>query len=125
PEHGGVVLAGGDRNSQSGPHTRQAGGGVGWPAGLLEPAQLETLEAAAHADRLLDGPGAVRVEHQLDAVPGHFARDGDRLDVDLMELHRAVAEGDRGRHRLADLARRVVAEQARVHAQPRLAEAAE
>src|SRR5207249_9545285 len=56
---------------------------------------------------------------------GNLARYSNRLNVGLMELDRAVAGRQGARDRLSDLARRVVAQETRVNAQPRLAEAAE
>ena len=125
PEHGRVVLAGGDRNREGRANAGEPGVVLGRPHGLLEPPQLKSLELAAHADRVFHGPRAVGVEHQLHTPAGDFPSARHRLDVDLMKLDRRVAEHERGRHGLADLGRCLVAQQARVHAGPRLAEPSE
>src|SRR5262245_41924673 len=124
PEHGRIVLARGDRNAQRRAHAREPSVVLWRPDGLLEPAELEALEPPADPDRLLDRPGAVRVEHQIDVVAGDLARHRDGLDVDLMQLDRGVAVPQRARDRLPDLARRVVAQEAGVDAEPRLAKTA-
>src|SRR4030095_15543285 len=86
PEHGRAVLAGGDRDRERRPDAGQPRVVFRWPHGLLQPSEVESLEPPADANGVLDRPGAVRVEHELDAVTDRLPRGGDRLDVGLMEL---------------------------------------
>src|SRR5207302_2134825 len=117
PEGRRPALAARHRDADRGADAGKSVVVFGGPDGLLEPAEVEALERSADTDRLLDGPRAVRVEHQLDPVAGDLPRPGDGLDVDLVEFDRGVAEADRRRHGLPDVGRRLVPEEARVDAQ--------
>jgi hypothetical protein len=95
----GAVLAGGDADRGDGARNRRVAKHVVWTRRLLDPEQVEARERLHVADRFVDVPALVGVDHQLAAGTDRFAHQREparvvgRVGADLdLEVCEAVRE---------------------------------
>jgi len=84
--HNHSVLASSHRDAALLPDVRQPRIVLGWPDRFFEPPQLERSQQLCHVECFAHGPRTVDVQHDLDVIPGLFARRTHTTDIDLVQL---------------------------------------
>ena len=115
--HGGELggprdILAGRGDGAGGADAGEAGMVLRRPDGFLEPVEVVRAQAFRHGDGLVDGPGAIGVEHEADLRTDRGAGGADRGFVDLVQLEVAHAGAQRGEAALRHGVEPAAAEQA-------------